>query len=1210
MVGLRLVRSHDPKALLEAAASGFLVRADGSRDEHAVDGAEAVAGPGASRPDWFPASGEPASPFPSPDYLLVLRQGGLRDDLIRLAAERGVPGWFDPPLCLIQQLPEWLGQTDRPSCGDYERVVLLSRLLHESSGVFGRLSRPDAFVDALDRLFGELVAEGVEPADFAAALETRKDRGSFEQDRDAELAEFYHGWHETLRSGWASSTASADRVERRDGRDRLIDCARAVRSDAAALAKRLGGRRQIRIFGLQDLRGGWPVLLRALRESPALDEILLYSCVPLDELEGLRADRVEWVGSRRGGIAARLFGGAPDADSIAAGARTGETAGSRGGAESPETAGSRGAAEMEEETERVRVRMVSAPDMDREAEEIARRVRRLIESGAVPERIAVVSRSARPYTDRLLAALSLHGVPATARRRHAFPEIPVVRSVLSLFRVAADGWSRHGLVELAEQPYFGRLTEEDSAARRLDPVVLNWIGYRRRVQGLDAWVSAHEALLGEAQQFEAARDGEDAQRRGKDAPPASDRVQRALTAMEQFAVRARQLDTSRPLREWVDWLRHFLEEDPWRIGRQIYRLPSGRFDVVRIDAAGWRGMTQIVAQWHDALDALTDGGADIAVVTFESLLGQMLSGDAALWTPVRRGVHVAEALAVAQRAFDHVFIAGLSGDAFPLRAPRSPIFSSHDRADLAAAGLPVELRETWERRERELFRVLVPGARRSLTLCWARTDAGGKEVAPSAFVEEVVIAAAGSDAWAAVHEAIEKGRLEFRLGESPDEVELTFLPGSVVAPPTLPLVTSAEQRAYAAHAARIERGRQAGELTPYNGRIEDPALREWLATERLGVDSFVWSPTQLEAYAKCPWAWFSQRLLRLADHDDPDIDIDPMVRGTILHDALRRFFESAREHASEPIFLREAALEWAVPLMSRSLDNAVDDMGGAVWLGVPALRETKRAELCRMLVRYIEWEVDHNEDMYDSRKRNNPKILRTGVVQHELPFGLGTESGRGPGGGDPSAPGASPPADGAAGGEVVTLGGVRFRIRGIIDRVERGFDERIAEPEQYIAAVDYKSSVYSTPGGGESSAWTDEVVLQVPLYAHILQSQNPGSRVSRVEYRALRKGATAHSLELYQIERNRLVEQMAAIAKMNRALEAAGRYVERARAGEYPAHPAPSCTCPPFCHGWDICRVSGGPQGGWDVDGSWKLHLKAIRGRPAVDAATDDEDGS
>ena len=35
-------------------------------------------------------------PFPSPPYLLALRQGGLRDDLIRLATERGVPGWFGP----------------------------------------------------------------------------------------------------------------------------------------------------------------------------------------------------------------------------------------------------------------------------------------------------------------------------------------------------------------------------------------------------------------------------------------------------------------------------------------------------------------------------------------------------------------------------------------------------------------------------------------------------------------------------------------------------------------------------------------------------------------------------------------------------------------------------------------------------------------------------------------------------------------------------------------------------------------------------------------------------------------------------------------------------------------------------------------------------------------------------------------------------------
>jgi hypothetical protein len=103
----------------------------------------------------------------------------------------------------------------------------------------------------------------------------------------------------------------------------------------------------------------------------------------------------------------------------------------------------------------------------------------------------------------------------------------------------------------------------------------------------------------------------------------------------------------------------------------------------------------------------------------------------------------------------------------------------------------------------------------------------------------------------------------------------------------------------AIHAATIERLRAAGTLSPYNGLIEAPDLMQQLS-ERLG-ETRVWSATQLESFAKCPWSFFSARLLYLEKLEDPDIDIDPRVRGTLLHDALHRFFDKARERTQAPV---------------------------------------------------------------------------------------------------------------------------------------------------------------------------------------------------------------------------------------------------------------------------------------------------------------------
>ena len=58
---------------------------------------------------------------------------------------------------------------------------------------------------------------------------------------------------------------------------------------------------------------------------------------------------------------------------------------------------------------------------------------------------------------------------------------------------------------------------------------------------------------------------------------------------------------------------------------------------------------------------------------------------------------------------------------------------------------------------------------------------------------------------------------------------------------------------HALAAAEVESVRETGTVNPWNGLIEDPALRTALA-DRFG-ESYMWSPTQLEGYAKCPWSW-------------------------------------------------------------------------------------------------------------------------------------------------------------------------------------------------------------------------------------------------------------------------------------------------------------------------------------------------------------------
>ena len=278
--------------------------------------------------------------------------------------------------------------------------------------------------------------------------------------------------------------------------------------------------------------------------------------------------------------------------------------------------------------------------------------------------------------------------------------------------------------------------------------------------------------------------------------------------------------------------------------------------------------------------------------------------------------------------------------------------------------------------------------------------------------------------------------------------------------------------------------------------------------------------------------------------------MDPRTFGTVLHDALARFFDAEFARRGEPVLLLKGDRAEAIPRLRAALDAALDASGETDWLGHPSLAPAKRANMARMLTRYLEFEIAYNEKLFNNRT-NNAFVLRTGVERHELSF---TDA-------------------------VLERGGVRFRFRGTIDRVEVGIDERV-ESSHYVAAVDYKSSKYAAPGGGKKKAWDEGVVLQVPLYAHALSALRPGTVVSRVEYRALKQREAVHSLQLVSVDRKAKTLRTGGEeeTRMDAALDAVVRHVQGVRGGAFPADPPPSCGCPSFCHARDICRVAGGPR--------------------------------
>ena len=1028
----------------------------------------------------FPLPAPTAShPWPTLPAWLVLRQGGLRDDLHRLAANTGVLGWFDPPVCLFAELPRRWSDGGERSLSDPERIALLGAVVgRHAEGVFDRSGSADGWLPAIDRLIGELIGEGIDSRALGDAVGRRTDRDRFEQQRDECLVRILADWEFTLRAHG-----------RRDGRDAFVLLAASIAQNPDAFAERLGGRRDIRIVGLADLRGGWRALLRALVACPALDAVTLFSSHELALSPALQAvverdaaDDNE-ISSDAASFAARLFTDAlPAADAA--------------------------------------LQLLEAPDTAREIEHVAVRVRALIdEQHVAPHRIAIAVRQARPGVDRVAEALTRIGIPVTARRRTALAQTGPAKALRALLNAAAEGFTRHAVVEVAEHPLL---------ALALDADVLQSAGASAPIASLDDWAPALTRVLRRCQQ----RDGNPDEWRTHRGLPSTDRARRTLDAWQEWLPQARMLAVRRTDSAWYAWVREVFTDEAWGLAQRLDTAPANDMRVWQADINAAGQIVALADDWSEALRELQVAESPCDASSFGQRFALVLDADLITQPETGFGVVVAEALAVGWRAFDHLFVVGMAAGEFPRRPPPSALFAERDRRALIALGLPLDPADAWRTREQELFRVLCAGPSTTLTLSWPGMDSEGREMSRSSYVDVVID--------------------QLHDGES----RIVRVPTQRILTPGFPLVArdfEAHAKAQVQHNIGIESTRSRA-LSAYNGHVGQPDVSATLRA-RFG-ESYLWSATQLEELAKCRWSWFATRVLELDAAGELDDGLEPTTRGAILHDALARFFGAARERNSAPVYLVAADRTWVHDLAAVSLYAAWQSAAASEWLGHRSLHDVLRAELLTQLIGYLDFEIEHNENSANNRTKSS-KQIQMGAMYCEQTF------------------------------DAIELEGddLRFRLHGTIDRVDVGVDTRIADSGRYIAAIDYKSSVGSTPAQGKPRGWKDGVVLQVPLYARVLQLRYPEQTLARLEYRTLKKPKAVHTLEFVKVQSVGKGKSAGKAAELNpeaddalaEALDHAGRRVRQARDGEFPADPAQSSGCSPYCVARDICRIPGGP---------------------------------
>lgn len=595
-----------------------------------------------------------------------------------------------------------------------------------------------------------------------------------------------------------------------------------------------------------------------------------------------------------------------------------------------------------EPAESATVEMRRALGADAEVREVARRIRHLIDQGAPPERIGVVSRSLDPYVSTLRIHFSRLGVPFSGVVAHG-PHGADGRRVRALLDLVTSGgraplerWLDTRVADFSGVSAFdirlalfslglGRLEE----IRDFDPI---------RLQDNDRFpLPVREGF--------AEKEGEDPDRTTVSAQRRSIPTQALLTAIESASLVAERFEGG---------------TDPATIGEHLQRLRD-----LLLDGLGWSPDDDLTRRLLDRLESelgalpsnLELDGEEPALLLEECLkdFGRTaLGGEGG-------GVQVMDVTQARGRTFEHLFLLGLNRGEFPRTVREDPVFPDSLRRLLGREGhgvlpdLPVK-RSGYDE-ERFLFAQLLASAPR-VTLSWQEADNDNKVRTPSPLVERL--------RWSERGQQLDRWSKPSRLGHlySPPGTEedldqtadlrpavesavLVALHGSRrELAPVMPIALaeaemmwgepSGDSSAAALAAARLrilteldpQRGSKEGEqihssLGPYFGFVGPP--RATLDPRRAG-ELYI---TTLENVVRCPWQAFLQRLLRLEPLPDPLAAlpaIDPRYIGSLVHKVAERIVH--RQLSSSPATLEQLDRQTAEKVTwpnEKDLRRAVDE---------------------------------------------------------------------------------------------------------------------------------------------------------------------------------------------------------------------------------------------------------------------------------------------